>query len=224
MNWTRELHQLLDVSQFHQESLEEEGCHLWYCWRGVLHVLLLILGGDGSWLWLRFGSLIEVALVHPCPIWLMWDAHVFDISGIHLWIDGRSDPPVPTYPFRCTFARSSQFWVASHNTLGLVENDRGLLVYVLPGRQLFCDISSTRWRRYGTVSVLQFYTVPSTMGSPLLDDVVRYRESFQSLLAKFLAGFAFNQEVSASAIDHSLTPLEKTLRTWHFRNCFAEFK
>ena len=35
MNWTHELHQLLDVSQFHQESLEEEGCHLWYCWKGM---------------------------------------------------------------------------------------------------------------------------------------------------------------------------------------------
>ena len=33
MNWTHELHQLVDVSQFHHEELEEEGCHLWYCWK-----------------------------------------------------------------------------------------------------------------------------------------------------------------------------------------------
>ena len=37
------------------------------------------------------------------------------------------------------------------------KNDREFLRNVLPGRQLFCDISSTRGRRYGTVSVLQFY-------------------------------------------------------------------
>ena len=34
----------------------------------VLVVLLLILGGDGSLMWLRFGSLIGVSSVHFCPI------------------------------------------------------------------------------------------------------------------------------------------------------------
>ena len=108
----------------------------------VLHVLRLILGGDGSWSWLQLGSLIEVASVHSCPICAMWYTTVLDISWILLWIDGRSDPPVPTYPFRCTSARSSQFWVAIHDFFGLQENDREFLGNVLPGRQLFCDISS----------------------------------------------------------------------------------
>ena len=41
------------VSQFHQESLKEEGCHLRYWWeKWALHVLRLILERDGSWLWL----------------------------------------------------------------------------------------------------------------------------------------------------------------------------
>ena len=169
MNWTHELHQLLDVSQFHLESHEEESAisdvveKEW-----VLHVLRLILGGDGFWLWLQLGSLIEVASVHSCSICLV---NVSDISNIPLWIDGRSGLPVPTYPFRCVCARSSQFWVANHDILGLEENDREFLHNVLPGRQLFCDISSTRWRRYGTVSVLQFYraehhgVVPSSLRS-----------------------------------------------------------
>ena len=55
------------------------------------------------------------------------------------------------------------------------------------------------------------FAVPSTMGSPLLDDEVRDRESIQSPLTKILAGFATNQEVSAGAIDHSLIPIKKAL-------------
>ena len=68
------------------------------------------------------------------------------------------------------------------------------------------------------------FAVPSTAGSLLLDDVVRNWESIQSPLTKILTGFAFNQEVSADAIDHSLIPIEKTLRTLHFRNCFAQLE
>ena len=45
----------------------------------VLDVLLLVLGGGGSLLWLRFGSLIVVSAVHSCPICSVWDANVFDI-------------------------------------------------------------------------------------------------------------------------------------------------
>ena len=33
-----------------------------------------------------------------------------------------------------------------------------------------------------------------------------------------------NQEVSASAVDHSLIPIKKTLRTLHFRYCFAQLE
>ena len=48
------------------------------------------------------------------------------------------------------------------------------------------------------------FTVPSTMGSLLLDHEVRDRESIQFQFAKLLAGFALNQEVSTSAMDYSL--------------------
>ena len=57
-------------------------------------------------------------------------------------------------PSRCTSARSSQFWVAIHDRLGLWENDREYLCNVHLERQLFCGISSTR-----TLTVLQFCRV-----------------------------------------------------------------
>ena len=53
------------------------------------------------------------------------------------------------------------------------------------------------------------FAVPSTEGSLLLDDVVRDGECIQSPLTKILTGFAFNQEMSTSAIDHSLIPMKK---------------
>ena len=37
------------------------------------------------------------------------DTNVSDISNIPHGIGGRSGLPVPTYPFRCTSPRSSQF-------------------------------------------------------------------------------------------------------------------
>ena len=53
------------------------------------------------------------------------------------------------------------------------------------------------------------FAVPSTVGSHLLDDVVRDGESIQSPLTQILTGFAFNQEMSTSAIDHSLILIKK---------------
>ena len=53
----------------------------------------------------------------------------------------------------------ANFWVANHDILGLLENDREYLCNVDLGRQLFCDISSTRWRLFGALSVLQFCRV-----------------------------------------------------------------
>ena len=146
----------------------------------VLHVLRLVLGGDGSWLWLQLGSLIEVASVHSCPICSMWDTTVLGIFWIPFWIDDRSDPPVPTYPFRCISARSSQFWVANHDIVGLEENDREFLRNVLPDRWLFCGISSTRWRRWSTLSVLQFCRVEHHGVVPSWIRSERDRESIQS--------------------------------------------
>ena len=68
------------------------------------------------------------------------------------------------------------------------------------------------------------FAVSSTMASPLLDYAVRDRESIQSSFVKLSSGFAFNQEVYANAVDHSLIPIEKTLRTLHFWNCFEQLE
>ena len=123
----------------------------------VLHVLRLVLGGDGFRLRLQLESLIEVASAHSCPILFNVRYHCPWYLLIPLWIDGRSDLPVLTYPFRFISAWSSQFWVANHDIFGLEENDREFLRSVLSRRQLYCGRSSTLWRLYGTVSVLQFY-------------------------------------------------------------------
>ena len=59
------------------------------------------------------------------------------------------------------------------------------------------------------------FAVPNTVVSLLLDDVVRDGENIQSPLSKKnLAGFAFNQEMSTIAIDHSLIPKKKAF--WAF--------
>ena len=68
------------------------------------------------------------------------------------------------------------------------------------------------------------FAVPSTVGSPLLDDVVQDWESIQSPLVKMLAVFAVNQEVSTSAVDHSLIPIQEAFRELHFWNYFARLE
>ena len=67
------------------------------------------------------------------------------------------------------------------------------------------------------------FAVPSTVGSLLLNDVVRDGESIQSPLTNNLTGFAFNQEMSTGAIDHSDSNKEGILRmdSW---NCFAKLE
>ena len=124
MNWTHELHQLLDVSQFHHESLEEEACHLWYCWKGTGSARS---SPDSRWrtvhdcdcgseVWSKSHRCIPARFV------FMWDTDVF----WYLW-NSSLDRTVgmvflcQLVHFRCTSARSSQFWVANHEKLGLVE-------------------------------------------------------------------------------------------------------
>ena len=60
------------------------------------------------------------------------------------------------------------------------------------------------------------FAVSSTMTAPFLDHVVRDRECIQSLFVKLSSGFATNQELSASAVDNSLIPRKKTVRTLYF--------
>ena len=97
-------------------GIDEEGL--------VLVVFLQILGGDRSLWWLLFGSQIGVSSVHSCPICSVRYTGFFPISLI--FPRGWGGLPVPYYPLRCTSPRSSQFWVANHNLLDLVGNDREL--------------------------------------------------------------------------------------------------
>ena len=68
------------------------------------------------------------------------------------------------------------------------------------------------------------FTVSSTMTAQFFDHVVRDRESIQSKFVKLSSGFAFNQELSAGAVDNSLVPIEKTLRTLHCWYCVAQLE
>ena len=59
------------------------------------------------------------------------------------------------------------------------------------------------------------------MTALFLDHVVRdERVHPQSLFVKLSSGFAFNQELSASAVDNSLIPRKKTVRTLYFFGYF----
>ena len=173
----------------------------------VLDVLFQILGGDGSSMWLRFGSLIGVSSVHSCPICSVWDTNVFDTSETHPWKGGWSGLPVPIYPLRCTSPRSSQFWAANHDILDLDGNDREF------HQSSFWYISSAVSGPRNAVSV------PSTSKSTLLDNVVLNWESVQSPLMK--AGFTFFQEMSTSGMDNSLILIIRACWALHFWNCFA---
>ena len=57
-----------------------------------------------------------------------------------------------------------------------------------------------------------------------VSEKTRDRECIQSLFVKLSFGFAFNQELPAGAVDNSLIPIEKTLRTLHFRYSFAQLE
>ena len=104
----------------------------------VLDVLWLTLDGDGFWLWLQLGSLIEVASSHSCPICSMWDTTVLGFFSLPLEWDDMYDLLLQVHPTLCTSARSSQFWVAIHDILDLVGNDREFF------QKLFWCISSAR--------------------------------------------------------------------------------
>ncbi len=111
--------------------------------------LLQIRGGDGSQLWLLFGSLIGVSSVHFCLICSMRFTSCSYISHTPQRMGSRSGLPVPIYPSRCTSPRSSQFWVANHDILNLVGNDREF------HQNCFWYISSARCGPRNALSVPQ---------------------------------------------------------------------
>ena len=75
----------------------------------VLVVLLQIFGGDSSWLWVLFGSLIGVSPGLSVPICWVWDTNVFDISHIPHRMGNWSGFPVLICPSQCSSPQSSQF-------------------------------------------------------------------------------------------------------------------
>ena len=165
----------------------------------VLVVLLLILGGDGSLMWLLFGSLIGVSSVHSRPICSVCETNFSDISHMPQRIGGKSGLPVPIYPLRCTSPWSSQFWVASHARIYWIS-----LETIVNSIIILFDTSLPRVVGHKMLFLCVGFAMPSTVGSPLLDDVVRNWESIQSPLTKIWTGLAFNQDMPTSATSHSL--------------------
>ena len=66
------------------------------------------------------------------------------------------------------------------------------------------------------------FAVPNTTRSVRLE--VRDWGSIQSPLVKILVGFIFDQEVSTSAIDHTLILIKKAFWALHFWNCVEQFE
>ena len=70
----------------------------------VLVVLLQILGGDGSLLWLLFGSQIGISSVHSCPTCSVRYTSFSDISHIPQRMGSESGLTFPIYPLRWTLS------------------------------------------------------------------------------------------------------------------------
>ena len=87
--------------------------------------------------------------------------------------------------------------------------------------KIIFDTSLSRLVGHEMLFLCVGFAVPSTMRSHLFDDVVRDGESIQSPLTKKLTGFACNEEMCTSAIDHSLIPIKKAFWALQFWNCFA---
>ena len=72
--------------------------------------------------------------------------------------------------------------------------------------------------------MLQFYHDDCHEVAPFFDDIVWDRENVQLPLVEMSAGFIFSQEMSTSAVNHSLIPLKKAFGALHLGNCFAQLE
>ena len=88
----------------------------------------------------------------------------------------------------------------------------------------FLAASLARIPGYMVLFLFFGFAMSSTMTAPFLYHVVRNRECIQSELFKLSSGFAVNEEVSASAVDNSLIPIKKTMRTLYFWSSFAQLE
>ena len=106
----------------------------------VVEILVPAISSPDS-RWRRFLS--ETAARKPCR------------SRIGALLPSTCHLALPTRPSLCTFARSSQFWVANHDRLDLWENDREYLCNVNLESRLSCSIYSMRSKPHGTLFVLR---------------------------------------------------------------------
>ena len=88
----------------------------------------------------------------------------------------------------------------------------------------FLAASLPRIPGYMVLFLFFSFAVSSTMATPFLDHAARVERASSLSLLKFSSGFAFNQELSAGAVDKSLIPIKKTVRTLYFWYCFAQLE
>ena len=125
----------------------------------------------------------------------------------------RSDFPVLICPSRCNSPQSSQFWVAKHDAVDLVERDREFL------QISFWDISSVHCGPQNALSVRRFRRAEHRGVFPSWWRNTEMERAPSRHWLKNLTGLAFNQEMST--IDHSLIPIKNAFWALHFWNCFA---
>ena len=185
------------------ESVDlQSSCSVTRLWMSNLEVLAAKIASSLSILQRPlFGSLIGVSSVHSCAVSAVRCQFFFRYLS-NSSEDGQQEfVPLPTYPSRCHSPRFSQFLSCeSRDTRSHWKRS------CIPS---FFDTSLSRVMGYGMLFLCVGFAVPSTVGSLFLDDVVRDGESIQSPLTKILIGFTYNQEMSTSAIDHSLILLDK---------------
>ena len=103
--------------------------------------------------------------------------------------------------------RSSQFLVANHDVLNLVGSDREF------HQNSFWYISSARCGPRNAVSVPQFCHAEHHEVAASWWCSAGLRKHPVAIGWKNLAGFAFNQEMYTSAIDHSLIPIKEGIQS-----------
>ena len=207
--------ELLQFSfQCHHEVLKEEDeCHLWYWWKGI--------GSGRSSPDSRWRRFIIVTVVRKSDrsfigAFLPYFFTSFsDISHTPHGTGGRSGLPVPNLSIAMHFSsipanvelRFTKNWISLESIVNSFKN--------------FFDTSLPRVVGHEMLFLCLTVAVPSTTKSLLSDDVVRDWGSIQSPLVKIVAGFAFNQGMSTSAIDNSLITKTKAFWALHPWNCLA---
>ena len=183
--------------------------------KGWVQVALLqIRGGDCSSIVTCFSEVWSE--FHRCILarFVQCETPIFFFSHTPQRMGSWSGLPLPIYPLRYTSPRSSQFLSCESRFSG----SRWKRSWI-PTKSFLIHLFRALW-----TTKCSFCAVPSTVESHLLGDVVRNWVSIQSPLTKILTGFAFNQEMSTGAIDHSLIPIKKAFWALHFWNCFAQLE